>query len=225
MKAKFGAIITDGRGKLGGHVFQQGRFGSIMKAKTSPIKKESSLQRLNKAILSSLSTSWSNLTDLERDLWNKASLVDKSSTFVHGTSLLSGYNLYVSLNLNLYHSGQSLITSPLPKSIIVPYGITVAVRQITANTLLVFFNSSDYNGSNFILYATPPMSAGISVAGNSFVKLTNFVLPFSNIDVLGFYMNKFGYISEYSSIFLKFKIIASSGQIIHELTTKVVFEP
>jgi hypothetical protein len=44
MKVLFGAIVVDGRGKIGGHVMSKNRAGAFMRTKVTPINRKSSFQ-------------------------------------------------------------------------------------------------------------------------------------------------------------------------------------
>ena len=59
MKLKFGAIVTDGRGKIGGHVASKNRSGAYLRTKVTPSNPNTVAQVQVRSILASLSQSWS----------------------------------------------------------------------------------------------------------------------------------------------------------------------
>ena len=72
MKIKFGAIVTDGRGKIGGHVASKNRSGAYMRTKVTPSNPNTASQSQARSILASASQNWRNLTDSQRKAWNNA---------------------------------------------------------------------------------------------------------------------------------------------------------
>jgi hypothetical protein len=62
MKAKFEAIVTEGRGKLGGHVFSKIKSGAIVHTKVTPINRNTAFQAAIKSHLTLLSQGFRALT-------------------------------------------------------------------------------------------------------------------------------------------------------------------
>lgn len=121
---KYGAIITDMKGKIGGTIFQGGPFGPVAKngfywgaiddgAKLSHADAGKGLQR--RVNLSRLATDWKNLTQADRDSWNTAA-PNFPITNKYGVPVTaSGFLVYMMLNLNLKNSDQAEIhTAPAP---------------------------------------------------------------------------------------------------------------
>ena len=101
MKAKFGAIVVDGRGKIGGHVASKNRSGSYFRTKVTPVNPQSARQSAVRATLSSFSASWRGLNQNRRDAWNSA-VGSFTKTNVFGDTVTpTGKNLYTALNANL----------------------------------------------------------------------------------------------------------------------------
>ena len=96
-RIKFGMMMTDARGKLGGHVFTKARSGATVRTKTSPTNPQTSAQGAVRSTFGALSQSWRNLSEEQRIAWNsKASTVGKTNIF--GDSYYpSGKNLYVAM--------------------------------------------------------------------------------------------------------------------------------
>ena len=71
-KIKFGMMMTDARGKLGGQVFSKNRSGAYVRTKVTPVNPRTAAQPLSRSILGTLSASWSGLTEVQRRSWNAA---------------------------------------------------------------------------------------------------------------------------------------------------------
>jgi len=58
MKTLFGAIVVDGRGKLGGHVASKNRHGSYFRTKVSPSQPASQYSANVRARFTTISQAW-----------------------------------------------------------------------------------------------------------------------------------------------------------------------
>ena len=119
MKMKFGAIVTDGRGKVGGHVASKNRAGSYLRSKVTPVNPRSLSQVNVRQRLSTLSIAWRGLTASQRLQWNRA-VENFAKTDIFGDLRNpSGFNLFQRLNNNLLSTGSAQINVP-PTPVAVP---------------------------------------------------------------------------------------------------------
>lgn len=165
MKMKFGAIVTDGRGKIGGHVASKNRSGAYLRTKVTPINRQSSYQQAIRARLTAISQAFRGLTAAQVLAWNSA-VADFKKNNIFGDSVqLSGAQLYQRLNNNLSVIGQSLLTQPpLPVSVANMGTLTLTGAKGTP-ALSLAFTTAIAVGESVKLYAT----AGVS-NGKKFVK-------------------------------------------------------
>ena len=82
MKLKFGAIVTDGRGKIGGHVMSKNRGGAYMRTKVTPSNPRSTAQTTVRSHLTTLSQGWRGLSATAIAAWNSAVSSFTKSTFL-----------------------------------------------------------------------------------------------------------------------------------------------
>lgn len=197
MKTKFGAIIVDGRGKIGGHVASKNRAGSYMRTKVTPVNKNTASQANVRSRLAGISQSWRSLTAAQRAAWN-AAVQDFKKTNIFGDLLSpSGFNLYQRLNNNLVAVGQAqIVTPPLPVG--VDYFSELSVAAVAATGVVtVTFSPAIPVGAAVKLFATAPMSAGKSYIKSEFriidILTNTDVSPFTATTV---YSDKFGAPSE-----------------------------
>lgn len=99
MKITFGAIVTDGSGKLGGHAAQKGRTGAILRTIGQPRKTPSRAQSLQRSDVQIVSQSWRTLTNEERQTWISAAEEKQS-----------GFDLYIEVNLKLLTANLPLLS-------------------------------------------------------------------------------------------------------------------
>lgn len=213
---KFGMMMTDARGKLGGQVFTKTRSGATLRTKVVPANPRSTAQQFARGILGSLSAQWKSLTEEQRLAWNSA-VQDYSRTNIFGdTYLPSGKNLFTALNSNLLHATLPQILTPQP-SIDVPFAIVddVQVKITDGEIVLNIVTDIPGAGYQFVIQATKPMSAGRFNFSGSYTTLS--VTPGTAYPSDGSlyldYVAKYGVPPIGSKIGFKvFVIAASTGQ-------------
>src|SRR5689334_14742391 len=100
-KIKLGSIVVDIRGKVGGHVYSKNRGGSYMKNKVTPSNPQTSSQTSIRAVFTSLSQGWRDLTNDER-LQRESAVQGFARTDVFGdVKNPTGNTLYIRLNMNI----------------------------------------------------------------------------------------------------------------------------
>lgn len=167
MKLKFGAIVVDGRGKVGGHVMSKNRAGAYMRTKVSPVNAQTSSQLGVRNRFTNFAQGWRGLTQAQRDAWN-AAVSDFAKTDVFGDlKNPTGFNLYQRLNNNLSVVGASaILVPPLPAAVgeVVASSLT-AEDGTVAESLSLVLGDAVPAGTAVKVFATAPQSAG-----KSFVK-------------------------------------------------------
>lgn len=165
-KIKFGMMVTDARGKLGGHVFSKNRAGAYTRTKVTPVNPQSSAQVAVRNQFTNFTQNFRSLTASQILAWNSA-VVNFVGTDIFGDSKTpSGINLYNKLNLNLANAGQSAITSPP-----LPVGAdAVEITGVTADVSSTLFTIASAAaavpaGHTLIIEAT-----GLVSPGKSYVK-------------------------------------------------------
>src|SRR5690606_18792227 len=107
MKMKWGALVVDGRNKIGGQVASKNRGGSYLRTKVTPANPQTVAQSIVRSIFTVLSQAWRTLTQAQRNAWN-AAVTDWQRTDIFGDiKSPSGFTLYMRLNQNLSLIGES----------------------------------------------------------------------------------------------------------------------
>lgn len=158
---KFGMMMTDARGKLGGQVFTKTRSGATIRTKVTPANPNTSAQSLARSRFGLISSEWRLLDEADRATWNSA-VSNYSKTNIFGdTYLPSGKNLFVSLNSNLLSVGiSSFMTAPLPVSVPSLLLTTAEVVVVDEEINLTYTGSEPGLGYSKVIEATAPFSAG-----------------------------------------------------------------
>jgi hypothetical protein len=193
MKVKFGALMTDGRGKIGGQVLSKNRGGAYMRNKVTPVNPQTASQSTVRSRFGDLSSAWRGLTQAQRDAWNGI-VSQYSKTDIFGDlKNPSGLALYQRLNNNLAKIGVAAISTPLATSA-VP---TVTAGTLTATTgvqaLSLALGGAVPAGVKMVVRATAPMSAGKNFVKSEFRQiLVVAAAAASPVNLLASYTAKFG---------------------------------
>ena len=193
MKIKFGAIVVDGRNKIGGHVVAKNRYGSYMRTKVTPNNPQTSYQINVRSRLAGISTAWRALTVAQRLAWNTA-VGDYKRTDIFGDLRNpSGFNLHQLLNNNLLNIAKAVITvPPLPEAVDTFATLSIAA-DFTLQTLTVTYTPAIAADHSVIVRATTAISPGINFVKSEFrqfdIMLTADASPFS---IETEYIAKFG---------------------------------
>ena len=225
MKLKFGAIVTDGRGKIGGHVASKNRAGAYLRTKVTPSNPQSVAQVQARSILASLSQTWQALTDSQRSGWNEA-VKEWGTTDIFGDiKKPSGINLFVKLNANLISVGFPQVLD-VPQKMEVPSVIITSANLIISNDdVSINFDSSAANGLTALIRATPTLSNGVSFVKSQFRVIGNGVVFGNTVDLMGAYNAKFGTPSVGANIYANVQFVLPNGQKTTEQKVKVQVIP
>lgn len=173
MKAKFGAIVVAGSGKLGGHVASRNRGGAYFRTKVTPVNPNTSAQAEVRSRLTSFSQAWRDLTDNQRASWN-AAVANFAKTDIFGDlKNPSGFNLYQRLNNNLDQIGVAPLTSaPVPSEVVAVTELSVAADESASSLTITYAPTPVPADTAFIIRATPGLSPGVNFVKSEYRVLT-----------------------------------------------------
>lgn len=194
MKIKWGALVVDGRNKIGGQVASKNRAGSYMRNKVTPVNPKSASQVTIRARLSGLASGWRGLTAGQRLAWNNAVSDYKKTDIFGDIQNPSGFNLYVKLNANLINIGIAAISAPpLPLAVsIFTTGVLAAAAGAQTMSLTVT-PAVQPVAETIIVRATPALSAGKSFVKSEFRQIGTFTAAVAGAyDLAALYIAKFG---------------------------------
>jgi hypothetical protein len=212
MKVKFGSIVTEGSGKIGGHVASKNRGGAYFRTKVTPINPNTTAQQNARGILGSLSTQWSLLTQAQRLSFNNA-VADFATTDIFGDIRNpSGINLFVKLNTNLINTGQAQIVSAPAKEEFLFSGISVVALTVATQEVQINLDNSLNNGATVLLFATPSLSQGTSFVKNRLRCIGSETVSMGAIDATSGYVGKYGAFVAQANIVVGFRVISATGQ-------------
>ncbi|MCP4178120.1 MAG: hypothetical protein GY756_10165 [bacterium] len=222
MKIKFGAIVTDGRGKLGGHVFSKNASGSYIRTKVTPVNPQTSPQTAVRALFGSISQGWSVISELNRNTWNGA-VESWSTTDIFGDlKNPTGKALYQRLNTQAQSVGFNAMSAAPAKTDMTRAALTEAEINLadSAVNLTTLDNSGDFKVA---VYATPKLSQGTKFVKDKLRRITfalsDVIVP---ADIYTAYVARFGAPVVGDNIYFGVKYIAENGQATIMQTIKAV---
>lgn len=229
MKIKWGMMMTDGRGKLGGQVASKNRGGAYVRTKVTPVNPQSLAQSSVRANFSAVSALWRGLTDENRASWNEAVNNWQRTDIFGDLKTPSGFNLFMRLCTPLQNAfGDVIIGLYAPTPVEMPALSDVSATYDTgADTLSLatdVANDLDLDQYVYNIYATAPQSAGKSFVKNDFRLIGWVEADASTRDIAGLYNAKFGNLPVNSNVQIRVQALSrATGQLGVPFDVKVNF--
>jgi len=216
MKIKFGSIVVNGSGKLGGHVYSKNRGGNYVRTLVTPSNPQTSFQQAGRSVFTGLTQGWSGLTQAERDTWNGATANFQRTDQFGDVRELSGKGLYISLNKELILVGQSTLSvAPTPSPINVPTSLTVGISLVQPGFDEILLTAPGLENPDLVVIkATPVLSPGTSFVKN---KLRTILtgekgVVFGETGVYNAYKARFGDLQAGDKVAFSVYVINEAGQ-------------
>lgn len=211
-KIKFGMIVTDARGKLGGHVMAKNRSGNYARTKTTPTNPQTTAQMGVRGIFATISSAWSGLTEAQRSSWNGLVSSYARTDIFGDLRNPTGKALFQRLNQNLVISGQNQKTV-CSEPTEVPFASLNSVVGDVSDTIMEVFTTGNTTGCKVLIFATPILSAGTTFVKNR-LRLITVVTGGSSLepDIWGAYVTKFGTPTAGANIYVGVRVINANGQ-------------
>ena len=211
-KIKFGMMMTDASGKLGGQVFAKNRGGSYVRTKATPLNPQTSSQMTVRGIFASISSAWSSLTESSRLSFNNF-VADYARTDIFGDLRNpSGKALFQRLNQNLVLTNQPQITVCVAPEV-VPFANLESIAGNVGDEELIVNTVGNTTGSKVMIWATPSLSQGKSFVKND-LRLVDVVDGGVgiNTDIWVAYSGKFGLPTAGANIHVGVRVVNANGQ-------------
>jgi hypothetical protein len=165
----------DRRGKVGGSVFQKGRFGNMERVLVTPRNPKTPYQLDVRSKLTSLSKIWGGmLTAAQRAVWTQRAL---TYPYVHKgkTITLTGFLMFMRLNRNFQEIGQPILDD-CPQnltSVLVPFDtISVEAKSTPGSEDIKLDFSPAIDADKIVmLYATTIVKSGTKVKESAYRKI------------------------------------------------------
>jgi len=172
-KVKFGSVITDSRGTIGGHTFMWTRYGNQVITKPQTAKTNTQRQSVVRNNFGALTKQWwSVLSPSQRDDWRALAAANPRPN-VWGTEFpLTGLALYIGLNRLLMQAGiAATLDAPADQFVTPPDTATLTISA-PSTVSLAFTPTPVPTDHVAYLFFSGPLSPGIA----NFDGRTNFLL-------------------------------------------------
>lgn len=171
-KIKFGSVITDSRGTVGGHTYTWTRSGNQLITKPQTAKLKTPLQSTNRANFAALTKNWWQLlTSTQRDEWRTLAAANPRPNVWGDPFPLTGLAMFISLNRRLNTAGESM-TNDAPADQFVTPPSTATLTVAAPATVSIAFTPGTVPANHIAyLQMTGPISPGIS----NYLSKLNFV--------------------------------------------------
>jgi hypothetical protein len=212
MKIKWGALVVDGRGKIGGQIASKNGAGAYMKNKVTPSNPQTARQSFVRALFAAISQGWSSLTAEQINAWNEA-VPNWTNTNIFGDlKKPSGKALYQRLNNQAQSAGLAAVTT-VPAKLELPNAPITAVPIGIAATTLALTGADTSASTQVVVFAAAPVSAGTkNVQGKLRQIYTSAGDAYSAAAAFAAYEAKFGAVVLGQNIFVGTKYVLASGQ-------------
>ncbi len=168
---QYGGGVLDMRGSIGGQVHARNRFGSYIRARTTPVNPQSSRQNKIRVIIQFLAQFWSNtLTQLQRDGWEVYAAAITRSNALGSQIKLTGFNHFIRSNSAYIQAGETVVAAP-PTTLTLPTGdplFVCTVDEAAQQISVVFDDTLAWNtqdGGLLIVSMSIPKATGNNFIG------------------------------------------------------------
>ena len=163
---KFGAGVSELRGKEGGVIYSRNAYGSYMKAKVTPVNPNTAHQSGQRALMGNLSQAWTGLSAADKASWvNLGEQTTRVNVF-GDTTYYTGFSLFVKLNRNIVLAGGTVIDSAPVIDVPAPPSFTSLAAASVAPSMSLAFTPTVPAGAAMFVYATNNILTGRSYVKN-----------------------------------------------------------
>jgi hypothetical protein len=167
-------------------------FGQYYRNRRAPVNPSSPKQTAVRTILTTLAKGWKFLTDGQRNAWKSAAEQYPRTDSLGQQITLSGFQEYIAVNAKRQTFGDGTVNTPPVDPVVEDIG-TVTLTA-TGSLLKLGFSSAFATGSltKIGIFASPPVSAGVSFTNDLRLIQVSAAAPTSPIDFTAAYAARFG---------------------------------
>lgn len=222
-KIKFGMMMTDARGKLGGQVFSKNRSGAYVRTKVTPVNPRTTFQQANRSLFGSISSVWRSLTDPQRASWDENVEMWQTTDIFGDIKKPSGKTLFQRLNQGLLSNvvgSFPLVTAPAPVEIPIVSDVSSELTIGDTSSWSVMWSHEvigAVSADNYVVQvrATMPMSPGRTYHKNLLRNIASGNLEDDTFDLLADYLARFGRLpNSNEKVYVEVRVVSRlTGQI------------
>lgn len=204
MKAKFGALVVAGSGKINGFVASRNRAGAYFRTKVTPVNPQTASQNAVRQRLTGNAQAWRGLSEAQRASWNAAVSGFARTDIFGDLKNPSGFNLFVRINNNLEAAGQSPLTAAPVPSEVLTVNFTALAADVSDAEVVLTLSGNVPAGTSMLIFATPGVSPGVNFVKSEYRLISvQAAAATTPIDVGAAWIAKFGSLIADQKIFVK----------------------
>lgn len=194
--ALYGGGITDLRGSVGGNTHSRSKYGSTVRAKTSPIQPRTGHQTGARSQLVNVTNRWSQvLTEAQRLQWNAFALTQPQTNRFGQISYLSGQQWFNKLGVvgTSLTAGNYFTVPPATGTYPSVTGLTFTATHAGAGTMDINYAGTPGVGTPFInIYASQCLTVGTSYVSSKLKLIGAQVATNGAHSILTLWKNRYG---------------------------------
>lgn len=160
MKFKPSIAFDDFAGSAGSVTASKNRGGKYLKTRIVPLNPRTTYQTAVRASLSKFAKGFAGLTEAQRAVWNEAAKLIPTVNSLGVHSVLSGFNYYLQLNLNLQTIGTDQVAAPPTSPAVFPIIDLHGMNIVDGKSLVHFVEVVVPADLSIVVDLTPPFSLG-----------------------------------------------------------------
>lgn len=203
---KFSPLISEARGAVGDIVFSRNTYGAYVRDRVTPANPDSIQQQLFRGRFATVVAAWSSLSDNQRKEWRGVAPHWSRKNIFGDHSQLSGYGLFMRLNLNVYNLTLATLTHPPEPVPPDPISISSLVLDNGANSYVITLASAVADNTRVQLRASSSLNLGVNFVKSEY----RYIAVIQNTDTYSF-KNKYAYVFGGSAITGKRVFIAANS--------------
>ena len=218
MKIKWGMMMTDGRGKLGGQVASKNRAGAYIRTKVTPVNPRTTAQQSIRSLFGAVASAWRSLTQEQVNSWNEATEFWQKTDIFGDLKKPSGFALFQRLNTGLLANipdSTMLVNAPQPDEIPSVTEVTAEFTEGESPTFILQWSheSLSVDPEDYVVQirATPPMPVGRTYHANMLRTIVVGELEDDTYNLATVYPDRFGRFPEQGeNVFIEVRVISKN---------------
>ena len=201
MRIKFGSLVVDGAGKLGGHYATHDAGGAVLSTNPRKSAHTTSAGNTSQSFSISLAREWASLSENQRNAWRAAA-----------SSVGGGFHLFFKRNYWFWREQGVLLANPVATTVNSHIILFHFQGPAPYNSLIFRYTISENTGF-MIFKATKPLKSSVQVIPTTPVYLTSDMTAFSGTttNLTPYFEEIYGAIPHNSVVFLILEYYSNAG--------------
>lgn len=158
-QVKYGSGITGLKGSLGGHVFQGGNGGAIVRQKMGKVMPKSAAFMYYQDLFRQVAGAWNNLSLEQKTAWNLAAPTWPHTNRFGDDIQVSGYNVFIELNTLALLAGQDIYVTAFDYPPVQPNSFSIGTVLYDSHIINISYQAWIGPYQKLLLFISDPNPA------------------------------------------------------------------